>query len=165
MCHLIFVKFFLQILMNARPTLGSVDPVPATTLWATTPACVPLNTCKSMEETTAWVRGRDCQENTFFYPVFQTCYSADFSAFWFNRLFVFLLVLQTWERVCATVTSTTRVRTSCLSTWPRRCAAAPTMWGRLGTNRVRPVQLLPPVSVNKCTETNSKKNNQSILYQ
>lgn len=45
--------------MSAQPTLGSADLVPATTLWATTPVCAPLNTCRSMEETTAWVSGRD----------------------------------------------------------------------------------------------------------
>lgn len=43
--------------MNALPTLGSVDLVPATTHWATTPVCVPLSTCRSTEETTAWVSG------------------------------------------------------------------------------------------------------------
>lgn len=41
--------------MNVQPTLGSVDLVPATTLWATTLACARLSTCRSMEETTVWV--------------------------------------------------------------------------------------------------------------
>ena len=43
--------------MNAQPTLESVGLVPAITLWATTPVFVPLNTCRSMVETIAWVCG------------------------------------------------------------------------------------------------------------
>lgn len=49
----------VQMLMSVQFTLGSVDLVPATTLWATTLVCVLLNTCKLMEETTAWVSGRE----------------------------------------------------------------------------------------------------------
>jgi len=58
----------------------------------------------------------------------------------------FLLVTQTWGRVCATATSMTHVRTNCRSTWPRRCAAVPTMWAKLGTSHARPVLLLLLVS-------------------
>lgn len=42
--------------MSALLTLGSVALGPATTPLATTPACVPLSTCKSTVEITAWVR-------------------------------------------------------------------------------------------------------------
>ena len=60
MNKVIFLSSFLhvQISMSAQPTLASVDQVPATTRWATTPASVPLNTCRSTEGTTAWVSAR-----------------------------------------------------------------------------------------------------------
>lgn len=87
------------------------------------------------------------------------------SAVEFNGSTVFLLVMQTWGKVCVTATSTTRVRTSCPSTWPRRCAAAPTTWEKPGTSRVRPVQLLLPVSVSKYAETYSEKTVKTLLCE
>lgn len=56
------------------------------------------------------------------------------------------LVMQTWGKVFATAISMTHVRMSCRSTWPRRCAAAPTMWAKPGTSRASRVLLLLPVS-------------------
>ena len=159
MNKVIFLSSFLhvQISMSAQPTLASVDQVPATTLWATTPASVPLNTCRSTEGTTAWVSARrffltDLKKKNILSSRLlikaQRVKGKTFSS-------IFLLVMQTWGRACVTATSTTHARTSCPSTWPRRCAAAPTMLERPGTNRASPVQLLLPVSVTRHPETHS----------
>lgn len=54
----IFWPILAQISTNVRRTSASAAREPATTRWVTTPASVRPSTCRSTEETTAWVRPR-----------------------------------------------------------------------------------------------------------
>lgn len=142
------VLLYVQMSMSVNDQ-ASVGPASATTPSGTTHVYALWTTCRSMEGTTAWVGLHTL-----------VCISQQSGSHAFNLLSLSSENTQTWGRATAsgTFTPTTGlVMESWPSTWPRRCAAAPTMLERPGTNRASPVQLLLPVSVTRYPETHSGK--------
>lgn len=102
---------------------ASAAQASATTPSGTTPVSAPWTTCRSTEETTAWVSPED---SWIVYTLF---------------LFVWLCLVntQTWGRATATGTSTQttgRVMESSHLTWPKKCAVARTTSDERGINLV-----------------------------